>query len=71
MIVVNNYVATTLGSTIANHQARPMAIVREPQEISADCAIIMQAASVADTFGEALIQLRSGLETQEVTTSHG
>ena len=71
MSVVNNYVATTLASTIANHQARPVAIAREPQDNSADSAMIMQAASVTDTFGEALIRLSRGLETQEVTIQHG
>ena len=71
MSVVNDYVASTLAITIANHQARPLALLREPQDTSGDCAMIMQATSVADAFGEALIHLTKGLETQEVTIPHG
>ena len=70
MALVNNYVATTLASTIAEHQARPVAVTREPRE-TADCALFMQAFSVADAFGEALIEVSKGLETQEVTILHG
>ena len=70
MALVNNHVSTTLASTIANHQAQPVAVIREPQE-RADCALIMQTFSVADAFGEALIEVMKGLKTQEVTTLHG
>ena len=69
MALVNNHVSTTLASTIANHQAQPVAVIREPQEM-ADCALIMQTFSVADAF-EALIEVMKGLKTQEVTTLHG
>ena len=70
MALVNNYGATTLASTITEHQARPVAVIREPREM-ADYALIMQAFSVADAFGEALIEVSKGLETQEVTIQHG
>ena len=68
MTRVEAYVATTLASTIAKHQARPIVMPREPcaQVTSGDSALIVQAASVADAFGEAVIQLAARLEIQEV-----